>query len=157
MTKTPALTRDIGRAERAMRALLEGLLDEAGLSFSEWTILVFLDGAGPLARDELVRRQVGGRVAPEAEARAAVDGLLSRGLLTSDEGARGAGGSDGDGGGPRLAPTAVGEAAYRPVRRAVSRVTGELFGGLPEADLEATRRTLGEVARRADARLTAGG
>jgi len=157
MTKTPALTRDIGRAERAMRALLEGLLDGAGLSFCEWTVLVFLDGAGPLARGELVRRQVDGRVAAEAKARAAVDGLLSRGLLAPNERARGAGGPYGDSGAPRLAPTAAGEAAYRPVRRVVSRVTDELFSGLPEADLEATRRTLEEVARRADARLTVGG
>lgn len=61
-----------------MRALLERQLDEAGLSFPEWTVLIFLDGSGPLTLAELVRRQVDGRVAPEAEARAAVDGLLSR-------------------------------------------------------------------------------
>jgi hypothetical protein len=48
MTTTPNLTRDIGQAERTMRALLERLLDEADLSFPEWTVLVFLDGAGPL-------------------------------------------------------------------------------------------------------------
>jgi hypothetical protein len=152
---TPALTRDIGRAERAMRAVLEQLLDKADFSFPEWTVLVFLDGAGPLPRSELVRRQVDGRVAPEAEARAAVDGLRSRGLLALADVAHGAGGS-GDGGDPLLAPTAAGEAAYRPVRRAVDRVTGELFGDLSPADLGATHRTLTEVARRANVRLAAG-
>ncbi len=141
---TPPLTRDIGQAERAMGALLEPLLVEAGLSFPEWTVLVLL-GAGPLAPDELVRRQVGGRVAPEAEARAAVAGLLSGGLLAPT------------GENSRLVTTAAGEAAYRPVRRAVDRITDGLYGDLPPADLEATSRTLAEVLRRANARLAAGG
>lgn len=47
----------LGRAERTMRALLERLPDQAGISYSEWTVLAFLDGAAPLARSELVRRQ----------------------------------------------------------------------------------------------------
>ena len=152
----PNLTRDIGQAEYAMRALLERLLDEAGLSFAEWTVLVFLDGAGPLTPDELVRRQVDSRIAPEAGARAAVDGLLSRGLLAPADDARGAGGPDGDRD-PRFAPTAAGEAIFRPVRRAVDLITDELYGDLPPADLEATHRTLAEVHRRANARLAAVG
>ena len=154
---TPNLTRDIGQAERTMRALLERLLDEAGLSFPEWTVLVFLDGAGgPLARGELVRRQVNGRVEHEAAAQAAVDGLLSRGLLATAD-ARGAGGAVVGGGNPRLATTAAGEAFYRPVRRTVDLIIDGLYGGLPPADLEATHRTLAEVYRRANARLAAGG
>ena len=84
---TPVLTRDIGQAERTMRALLERLLDEAGLSFPEWTVLVFLDGAEPFTLSELVRRQVDGRVASEIAARAAVSGLRSRGLLAPADGA----------------------------------------------------------------------
>jgi hypothetical protein len=148
----PNLTRDIGQTERAMGALLGPLLEEAGLSFAEWTVLVFLGAAGPLTPDELVRRQVSGRVAPRAGARAAVDGLLSRGLLVpAGEGH----GTSGPGGDPRLALTADGEAAYRPVRRAVDRITDGLYGDLPPADLEATHRTLAEVARRANARLAA--
>ena len=154
---TATLTRDIGQAERTMRALLERLLDEAGLSFPEWTVLIFLDGAGPLTLSELVRRQVDGRVAPEAEARAAVEGLLSRGLLVPADEARGAGGSGGDGEDPQLAPTTTGEAVYWPVRRTVARITDELYGDLPQADLDATQRTLAEVYRRANTRLSAGG
>jgi hypothetical protein len=52
MIHRPALTRDIGQAERTMRAVLERLLDEAGLSVPEWTVLNFLDGAGQLARSD---------------------------------------------------------------------------------------------------------
>lgn len=157
MPTTPNLTRDIGQAERAMGALLEPLLDEAGLSFPEWTVLVFLGSTGPLTPDELVRRQVNGRVAPEAAARSAVDGLLSRGLLVPTDGIGGAGVPGGDGEDPRLAPTAAGQAAYLPVRRTVDRITGDLYGDLPPADLEATHRTLAEVARRANTLLAAGG
>jgi hypothetical protein len=76
---TPALTRDIGRAKRNMRALLGRLLDQAGISFPEWTI------------------------------------------------------------------------------RPVTTITDELLGDLPQADLEATRRTLAEVTRRASARIIFGG
>ena len=52
MIHRPALTRDIGQAERTMRAVLERLLDEAGLSVPEWTVPIFLDGAGQLARSD---------------------------------------------------------------------------------------------------------
>jgi hypothetical protein len=143
------LTRHIGEAERNMRALLERLLDGAGLAFAEWTALVILDVASPLSTEELVRRQVGGRVAPEDEARAAVDGLLGRGLISPAEGTHGAGYGDDT----RLAPTAAGETVYRSLRRSVDRITGDLYGDLPRADLEATRRTLEEIARRANARI----
>jgi hypothetical protein len=153
----PNLTRDIGQAERTLRALLERLLEEAGLSFAEWTVLVFLDGAGgPLIAGELVRRQVVGRVVSEAEARAAVDGLLSRGLLAPADEVHGTGGP-GDGEDPRLAPTAAAEAAYLPVRRAVDHIADGLYGDLPVTDLEATHRTLAEVYRRANAWLAASG
>ena len=125
MTTTPALTRDIGQAERTMHALLERLLDEAGLSFAEWTVLNFLDGDA-------------GQLAPADEA-------------------HGAGVSGNDDEDLRLAPTAAGEAVYRPVRRTVARISDELYGDLPPADLEATQRTLAEVTRRANARLAAAG
>ena len=158
MTTTPTLTgRDIGEAEHAIRALLDRLLDEAGLSFPEWTVLFTLDGAGPVARGELVRRQAQGLKVPEAAAVATVDGLGSSGLLTPIDQPEGAGGPSGAGEDPRLTLTAAGEARYRPVRRAVSRISDELYGDLPAADVAATRRTLAEVTRRANARLAADG
>lgn len=146
MTTIPPLTRDIGQAERAMGALLERQIEGARLSFVEWTALVHLDVAGPLTPDELVRRQVNGRVASEAEARAAAEGLLSRGLIALA-----------DGGDTPLVLTDAGEAVYRPVRRTVGSITDGLYGDLPPGDLEATHRTLAEIKRRADARLAAGG
>ncbi|MDD5565030.1 MAG: hypothetical protein PHQ91_15055 [Thermoanaerobaculaceae bacterium] len=152
MKITPALTRDIGQAERALRALLEVQLVEAGLSFPGWTVLVFLDGAGSLTRAELIGRQLAGHVAPDAAmARSALDDLLSAGLLAP----AGDGGAEVDGGDARLAATAAGEAVFRRVRQAVAGITGELYGDLPAADLEATQRTLAVIARRAEARLVA--
>jgi DNA-binding MarR family transcriptional regulator len=146
MTTTPALTgRDIGQTATAIQALLDRLLVQAGISFPEWTVLFTLDSAGPLSRGELVQRQVHGLKVPEAEAQATVDGMRSSGLLAPA----------GDGDDPALAPTEAAEAVFRPVRQAVSRLTVELYGDLPPADLEATRRTLAEVARRANARLAA--
>jgi hypothetical protein len=144
MAPSPLLTRDIGEVERALRALLERLLAPAGLSFAEWTVLSFLDGA-PLDRAELVRRQLGGRVvADRAEAESTVDGLVSSGLVAPRSGG-GLGLSD------------AGEVRYRPVRQAVSRITDGLYRGLPAADLDATHRTLVEVARRAHVSLAAAG
>lgn len=158
MTPTPTLTgRDIGEAENAIRALLDRLLEEASVSFPEWTVLFTLDGAGPVPRSELVRRQAHGLKVPEAAAMATVDGLRSSGLLTPIDQAQGAGGPSGGGEDPRLTLTAAGEAVFRPIRRAVFQISDELYGDLPPADAEATRRTLAEVTRRANALLAAGG
>jgi DNA-binding MarR family transcriptional regulator len=155
MTTTPVLTgRHIGEAENAIRALLDRQLEEASLSFPEWTVLLTLGGADPLPRSELVRRQSDVLRVSEAAARATVDGLRSSGLV--DE-ARVAGEPVGDAQDPRLTLTAAGQARFRPVRQAVFRIADELYGDLPPADLEATRRTLAEVTRRANARLDAAG
>jgi len=146
----PVLTgRHIGAASRATGALLDQLLDQADLPFGDWTVLFTLAGTGPLAPDDLVRQQAEGLKVPEATARVTVDGLLASGLVGPAEG-----GGDGDGDGDdRLALTAAGEAAFRPLSDAVGRITVDLYGDLPAADLEATRRTLEEVTRRANARL----
>jgi DNA-binding MarR family transcriptional regulator len=142
----PVLTgRHIGAASRATGALLDQLLDEADLPFGEWTVLFTLAGTGPLAPDELVRQQADGLRLPEATVRATVDGLLASGLV-------GLGPAEGDSG-DRLQLTAAGEAVFRPISDAVGRITVDLYGDLPAADLEATRRTLEEVTRRANARL----
>jgi hypothetical protein len=156
MPTAPNLTRDIGQAEHALRALLDQLLDAAHLSFSEWTVLVFLNGAGPLSSDALVRRQVNGRVAPETEARASVHRLLTRGLLAPANGPRGSSEADGGDKNPRLILTAAGEASFFPIRRTVDDIVDGLYGDLPPTDLDATHRTLAEITRRANALLDAG-
>jgi hypothetical protein len=148
MTTTPApLTRDIGEAERSLRALLERELDGTGLSFAQWTAHVFLAGAGPLPEGELIGRLLAGRVAPEADARTAVDGLRAAGLVAAT-------GEHGDG---ALALTSAGEAVFAPLRGAVAAITEDLHRDLPTADVDAARRTLAEIARRANRALAATG
>jgi DNA-binding MarR family transcriptional regulator len=145
VSSTPSLVGEVDRAERVLRVLFERLLDEAGLSFSEWIVLSIIDAAGPIPRSDLVWRQVDGLKVPVAMAGAAVDGLLALGFLAPNQGAerRGAGTDT------RLAITGAGEAVSRQVRQAVYRVADQLSGDLPSTDLEATYRTLAEITRRA--------
>jgi DNA-binding MarR family transcriptional regulator len=144
----PILTgRDIGAAQKATGALLDRQLARVGLPFEEWTVLFTLNGTGPLPASELVGRQVDGLKITDAAARAVVDGMRAAGRLGPID--------DADADDPRLAPTADAEAVFRPVFQAVTALTAELYGDLPPADLEATRRTLAEVTRRANARLAA--
>lgn len=55
----------------------------------------------------------------------------------------------------RLKLTPAGEAAFRRVRGAVFKITDALLADLPPGDLDATHRTLTEVARRVAARAAA--
>jgi DNA-binding MarR family transcriptional regulator len=141
----PLLTgRDIGAAARATSALLDPLLAEANLPFAQWTVLFTLAGTGPLTRSALVQRQADGLKVPESTAQETVDGMVTAGLIAPTDDAR-------------LAPTVTGQAIYQPIRDEVNRIAVELYGDLPPADLETTRRTLEEVTRRASARLARGG
>jgi DNA-binding MarR family transcriptional regulator len=145
----PALTgRDIGAAAKATGALLGPLLDAADLPFEEWTVLFTLAGTGPVRRRALIAQQAGDLKVPESTTRATVDGMVAAGLIAPAEDADVADADD-----PRLAPTAAGLAVYQPIREQVNQIAAELYGDLPPDDLVATRRTLDEVTRRANARL----
>ncbi len=136
------LTRSIGSAERAMRALLERELARERLSFAQWTALVLI-GTEPAFVDRLVERQLAGRVvAGEEESRNAVADLVARGLLTSA--------ADG-----RLQQSDTGREVFRRLSTAVEEITRALYGDLPQEDLEATHRSLVEIAARADRLLAA--
>jgi DNA-binding MarR family transcriptional regulator len=140
MLTPAALPPVIGQAERGLDALLEPLLAEAKLSFTEWTTLIFLDAAEPMTADEVVDRHVASGVASREAAGSAIDRLRSAGLIAPP---------DGPG---RLSLTENGQGVLGRVRRAVDEIAGALFAGLPPADLEATHRTLVTVAQRARAR-----
>lgn len=134
---TPPLTRSVGNAERAMRALLERELASEGLTFAHWTALVFAGGT-PLSPSQIAQRQLAGHVvASEAEALAAIARLADAALLQSAP----------DGG---LQHTEAGRSLFAKLSKSVEDITGTLFAGLPEADLEATHRTLLEIAGRAN-------
>jgi len=139
---TPPLTRSVGSAERAMRALLEHMLASKHLSFAQWTALVFTSFA-PLSTAEIVQRQLAGHVVGnEPEARQAVEDLIGLSLLTGDPD-------------KLLRHTEEGRDLFASLSKSVEQITGILFGDLPQADLEATHRTLLEIATRANKILAA--
>lgn len=132
----PPLSRTLGPAERALRALLDRELARERLSFPEWTVLVFTRSS-PLTSDEIARRQLAGFVVADAsETREAVDALIRAGLLTQDTDAR-------------LSQTERGRRVFSDIGETVEKMTEAPWGDLPVADLEATHRTLAEVTARA--------
>jgi len=134
---TPPLTRSIGSAERTMRALLEHVLANKHLSFTQWTALVFTS-SGPLSTAEIVQRQLAGHVVSnEPEARQAVEDLIGMSLLTESPG-------------KMLYHTEEGRDLFASLSKSIEQITGTLFGDLPQADLEVTHRTLLEIALRAN-------
>lgn len=145
MTRGPPLTHFIGQAERSLRALLDPLISDAGLSFSQWTVLVFLHGKPPLTRPELIDRQLVGRIASFDAAAAAVDDLLARNLVEVA--------APTTSGNPQLVLTQLGTQIFQSLFSRVSSLAGALTQGIPEVDVEATRRTLGQIVRNADAEL----
>lgn len=138
----PPLTRSIGSAERALRALLEHELARERLSFVQWTALVFTSTT-PLSAQQIAQRQLAGHVvASEAEAHDAVARLVALGALTSS--------ADGS-----VHHSERGRELYERLSLAVDRITNTLYGDLSPVDLEATHRTLSEVAARANKLLSA--
>jgi hypothetical protein len=138
MTSKPPLTRAIGQTERTLQALLQRQFAGSGLSFADWTILVFLSG-GPLRRSDLLARLAEGHIGEGGSAQTAVDGLIGAGLIDRlDRGQDGC-----------LRLTEAGDGLFQSVRRKVAGVTTRLFETIAGSDIEATRATLDLVARRA--------
>jgi hypothetical protein len=124
-----------------MRALLERYLREADLSFPAWTVLVFTN-ASPLTIEQVRERQISGHVVSGAdEARQAVDKLVETGLIVVNE-------SD------MFRHTDKGSMLFKELSGKVKECTQALYGDLPSADLEATHRTLLEIAKRANSLLS---
>ena len=136
----PPLTQSVGSAERSLRALLEHHLQNAGLSFPAWTTLVFTN-ASPLSVEQVAQRQISGHVVSGAdEARKAIQKLTDTGLMEINESGI-------------LAHTYKGSILFKGVSDHVKVITQTLYGDLPSADLDATHRTLLEIARRANGLL----
>lgn len=144
------LARVIGETERTMRAVLERLLSKAGLSFPQWTVLVFLHRAEQLTLSQLVDQLGRGQIASGDAAAVAIEQLLADGLIGTTRTSTSGQEHDSD-----LALTAQGLTTFLPLRDRVARMTGDLFEHLSEADVEATRRTLETIADRAQHVLAA--
>jgi DNA-binding MarR family transcriptional regulator len=143
MTTKPPLTRDIGQTERTLQALIHRQLARAGVTFPEWVVLTFLTASGPLTAGNLAQRLTDDEIAPSAVAVAVVGAMVEKGLIGP------ATSSPGEPEAPRLTVTDAGTAVYVPLRAAIGQLTGDLFADIDATDLDATRRTLNEVTRRA--------
>lgn len=139
--KTPPLTRNIGTVEHSLQALLQKKLSEHGLTFPEWTTLVFVAGADRLTIVQLAQRLAHGHIAPETDANGIARALVDRGLLTIADGA--------------LTFTPAGRTVYVELRASVDELTSTLFDDLAPGDVETTRRVLDLVAQRASTLLAA--
>lgn len=146
MTKTPTLNgQDIGQAESAVRAVLNGLLARTGTQFHGWVILNLLGrNDGTLGEDELTGQVVHGLKIGEDAVHAAAAELAWQGLIRREPQA---------GEGAKLALTAAGAARFGQIQGGISQVTARLYGGLPEADLATARHVLATVTERANAEL----
>jgi len=124
-----------------MRALLERNLQSAELSFPAWTVLVFTN-VSPLTVDQIAQRQISGHIVPSInEALLEIDHLIQAGLIKANESGA-------------LSHTDKGSALFNELSGKVKDITQSLYGDLPGTDLEATHRTLLEIAKRANGILT---
>lgn len=139
MTTSPPLTRYLGKAERTLQALLQTQLKAANFTFPEWTVLTFLSGGEPLDQERLVHALENGHVLDRPSAIGLIEAMAVSALIRDDQG------------GYRITEGAL--ERYRPLRERVATITSELVEGIPDEDMDATRRTLDTVALRAAERL----
>lgn len=126
-----------------MRALLERELQAGGLSFADWTVLVFTATASPAA-SEVVQRQLDGHLVPTTtEAQRTIERLVEAGLIVHQKNL--------------LAHTGKGTAVFSMYRDRAKGLAQALYGDLPAPDLVATQRTLMEIAARANKLLKTNG
>ena len=138
---SPPLTRTIGITERTLRELLERRLAAAGISFPEWTVLVFL-GAGDLTAADIAGRLAGGKIVAADKAPDLLARMGDAGLIEED-------------GAKHIALTDKGRQTFASLSDAIAAITSSLVDGIAEADLDATRRTLDAIALRAGRLLAA--
>jgi DNA-binding MarR family transcriptional regulator len=144
MTDTPTLTgQDIGQAERATRAVLEALLAEIGTSFLDWVTLNLLASGGSIVEQgELVHGITGGLKIDERPVLAALDELVTAGLVARTAGDQ-----------PRVELTPAGEALHHQVREGINRIADRLYRDFSADDLATAHRVLATVTERANAEL----
>ena len=141
-----ALTgRIIGQTETAIRAVLDRLLADTGTTFHQWVVLQLTaagDGTGTPA-EEIVAQLVDGRKFPLTVAEQALVDTEAAGLTEAERAEAGS----------TVTLTAAGRDRYERLAAGVATITARLYGDLPAADLETTRRVLTAVTERANAAL----
>ena len=143
MTQAPTLTgQDIGEAEGAVRALLEGAIAGTGITANDYIVLRVLAARGPLTPPAALHEFLAGQRQLGLDRPAVADllaGLEARGLVA---------GTAPDVPGPaRLTPE--GTALHTRLAEAVAPRTKQLFDGFDPDDLATAHRVLAQVVKRA--------
>lgn len=142
-TETTFTPQVLGETEKALNAILFRQLAATGLTEHQWiTLRLTVTAGGDLAREQLAGRLAGALKGASADAEARIDELVTQGILTS-------------GGAPAwVTVTDAGNRLHGQIRAGVNEITDRLWGDLPSADLETTRRTLATILERANAYFT---
>jgi len=142
---TPAVfgTQIIGRTEKALNAILDRQLAGTGITEPHWVALTLtVISGGTATGDTLFARISDALKVDEATARQRITELTAADLVRTT--------TDGT-----VEATEEGKAQWSQVRSAVTHITQQLWGDLPEADLAVAGRVLNTVLTRANALLAA--
>lgn len=137
-TTSPLIGIDIGTAAKAVRSLLDVVLDARDVTFAEWVALRLLGSASPdrVSQPSLRDRVVVALDIEAAEATALLCALEGRGLLSYD-------------GFEQVGLTGPGESLYGEIQTGLIEITAEVNVGIDAAELATTRRVLAAIAARA--------
>ena len=139
-----ALTgRIIGQTENAIRAVLDRLLAETGTTFHQWVVLQLAATEADIPAERVVAQLVDGRKVPVAVAEQALADAEAAGLTVPGRSPAGL----------TVTLTPAGRERYERIAAGIAVIAARLYGDLPAADLETTRRVLTTVTERANAAL----
>jgi DNA-binding MarR family transcriptional regulator len=141
----PPLAPLIGQTENTLRAILNRQLAGTEVTYPQWTALILTAAAGgPVGHDQLTTGLAGALQADQVTAGSHIDALAASGLVQATPGPSSC-----------IALTEAGQQLLSRVQKQTGEITQRLWGDLPAADLEATRRVLSTVLERAQAELKA--
>jgi DNA-binding MarR family transcriptional regulator len=141
MTTAPLLTsRDIGRAENALRALLLTQLAEPALSYQQWVALHALATTGSTAHDVLVGRVADGLKISPSSVEAVLGELAQRRLMGDPSG--------------QVVLTDEGKRLHDRLWQDIAAVSARIYRDLPDGELAAAYRVISVITERASAELS---
>ena len=141
-TNTAPLEQLIGQTEKAMNAILDRLIADA-VTEPQWVTLVLTArSGGPAESDQFSARVAQALAVDQATAADHIGQLATKGLVSTAAGV--------------ITLTEAGQQLLDRVQGQTGEIIQRLWGDLPTADHEATRRMLGTVLERAQAELKAG-
>jgi len=143
---SPVGGRDLQVATRATRAVLDRVLADAGITFEQMAVMNTIELAGSsIAGDALAVQLVQTLKIDDAAARGAIAAVVEPGFVQPVEDRP-----------DQWELSAAGRRLHAEYSRQTVQISAEVWGGLPQEDLVATKRVLDAVTSRANAMLAAG-